>query len=116
MKKVRKTISILTGSTERCIQEFKVFFPLFAKEQKVVSAKINYEIGNIPTKNTPAEEYPLIIYTNDLAFCLGDVSAGYGGTGPHGTVEVLKWLDFQFDENEVYKRRENGITSFQLTI
>lgn len=110
-----KTIAIMEGSTERTIKSFmEIFKKLCLSNDKVRYAKVYYNLNELISYEQDPLTFPLTIYTDDYVFCLADCTAGYGGTGPQGTVEVLKYLDMTFDENEIYRRRENGITNLLI--
>lgn len=99
-------ISINTGSTERGIKEFNKFFYFLCKEEDAVYARVRYRTNFLTQDNAHPLTYPLVIYTaNDIAFCLADVTAGYGGTGPQGMVKVLKELGFNFDKNDILEKQ-----------
>lgn len=101
-------ISIATGSTEMTIKRFKGVFESLTEKNNAVYARIRDSNYFLLDYNAHPLEYPLVIYTLDgYAFCLADVTAGYPGTGPHGMVEILKSLDFSFNENDILSRQSN---------
>lgn len=105
------TIAIREGSTEKTVKKFKeLFTQLKLASTDVLYAKIYYDVNELVSYEQEPLTFPLIIYTKEYAFCLADCNAGYGGTGPHGTVEVLHFINMVFDEEEIYQRRNNGVT------
>lgn len=102
-------IGIATGSTEMTIKRFKEVFESLTEKKNAVYARIRHSnYFFLLDYNAHPLEYPLVIYTLDgYAFCLADVTAGYPGTGPHGMVEILKYLDFSFNENDILSHQSN---------
>lgn len=101
------TIGINTGSTDRGIEKFKEIFELSSRKERAIYARIRYITSQGIDFDTNALNYPLVIFTTDnKAFALADVTAGFGGTGPHGMIEVLNYLGFEFDEKEILEHKE----------
>ena len=77
---------------------------------EIISAKINYnKEKGLPSWEAPIEEYPIILKT-----CYGQkvfiycVTAGYGGSGPNATYEILKKLDFDVSKSEIFTNNITG--------
>lgn len=106
-------ISIFTGSTDEGLKRFKKYFEALTCKEKAVYAKIRYDsLVGTEFYQHPIT-FPVVIYTTDgFAFCLADVTAGYGGIGPHGTVELLKYLGFDFDKKDILDK--NNIVNLNL--
>ena len=100
-------IAINTGTTSNGVKEFKKLLETLSKKENVVYARIRYNKQHLQGEHEHPLRYPLVVYTNDgFAFCLRDVTAGYGGTGPNGMVELLDWLEFDFNEDDILQ--DNG--------
>lgn len=109
-------ISIMEGSTEKTIKVFKsTFTNLGLSADDVLNVKVYYDVNELVSYDQEPLTFPVVIYTNKYVFCLADCTAGYGGTGPQGTVEVLRYLKMTFDENEIYQHHKNGITNLVIT-
>lgn len=109
-------ISIMEGSTEKTIKVFKSMFEnLGLSTNDVLNVKIYYNVNEPVSYEQDSLTFPVIIYTNKYVFNLADCTAGYGGIGPQGTVEVLRYLKMPFDENKIYQHRKNGITNLVIT-
>lgn len=109
-----RVISIATGYTDETVNEFKKTFERLGLTKKdLLFARIFYNVNRLTSYDQNPLTFPLVIRTKEYAFCLADCNAGYGGTGPHGTVEVLKYLGFNFFENDIYMHRDNGITNLK---
>ena len=101
-------------STSEDVKSFKEIFTKLSGKDKAIYASVNYEYP-IPDEDAAYLKYPLIIYTNDeYAFCIRNVTAGYGWQGPRGMVECLKLAGFEFDENLIFNHQPQGVKlSFQ---
>lgn len=99
-------ISIYTGSTERGIDTFKKSFEALASKKDAFYARVRYSTSKSTNYEAHPLTYPLCVYTNDMVFCIADVTAGYPGTGPHGMVELLKYLGFTFDEEKILSHQD----------
>ena len=101
------TIGIFTGSTEKGIKKFKEYLDMFSSKENVKYARIRYTTSRLPSPCAHPFEYPLCVFTtDDIVIGLADVTAGYCGEGPRGMVELLKYLGFSFDENEILSQRK----------
>lgn len=80
-------------STSGCIKFFednKADFDIFIKaKMKGHKKEIEYELT-------------LTDLNNDEMIIVGGLTSGYGGEGPHGTIEVLKSAGFDFGNELVY--------------
>lgn len=81
----------------------------------IVSATINYNLkSGLPYWECDISEYPLQLRT-----CYGKViyiycaTAGYGGTGPNTSVDILRKVGFDVDENYVFTPAVGGIWRFK---
>lgn len=101
---------VINGSTtDDDVRNFKEIFSKLTTKDKAVYASVNYKYP-IPDEDDMYLKYPLVIYTKDgYAFCIRNVSAGFGGTGPHGMVECLKYAGFEFDENIILDHQPRGV-------
>lgn len=100
-------IGINTGEVEKSVKLFKKYIETLSNPEKAVYARIRYNVRHlIPPSATPLK-WPLVIYTTDgFAFCIADVSAGYSGKAPLGTIEILEHLGFEFDIDDIIQPRE----------
>lgn len=76
------------------------------------TARISYNLSRgLPRIESP-DEYPLIlegrmgIYSANIH--VYSVTAGYGGSGPHCMVKILKAAGFQFDEADILSSTNVG--------
>lgn len=73
------------------------------------SARIHYSISRGLPRIEDTDKYPLIlsgtIKNSDMSIHVYSVTAGYGGTGPHAMVDILKFAGFKFDENDILTNR-----------
>ena len=76
-------------------------------------AKIDYNcLYGIPANKDSEAHYPLRVFSNGSAVLISGVSAGYGGEGPHGTLECLKLLGFRLSEEEKQKVLTKPLDAF----
>ena len=72
-------------------------------------ARISYNIGHGLPDFGDEENYPLILEGNFNRYLtkihVNSVPAGYGGSGPHAMVAILKEAGFQFDEDDILTDR-----------
>lgn len=84
------------------------------------TARISYNLskGLPPVEDT--DNYPLILEGkfgfSPVSIYVTSVTAGYGGTGPHTMVDILKAAGFKFDESDILTARfANAIEQIKLT-
>jgi len=68
---------------------------------KAILCKIKYAL----MKNTP-EKGPVNIYFLNGIHVRLNLTAGYGGTGPRDTCDILKICGFNFDEDDILNHQE----------
>lgn len=96
-------VVINNNSTEKDIQDFERAFKKLSSPERVKEALLDYAFP-IPAPDSNPLNFPLVISTDDdIMFCILNVSAGYGGEGPHGTCKILKMCGFKFNEKIVLK-------------
>ena len=79
----------------------------------VYLAKIDYNcLYGIPSDENSGAHYPLQIFSRGSTILISGVSAGYGGEGPHGTLECLKLLGFKLSEEERQKVLTKSLDAF----
>ncbi len=73
------------------------------------SARIHYSLSRGLPSIEDTDKYPLIlsgtINNSDMSIYVYSVTAGYGGTGPHAMVDILRFAGFKFDENDILTNR-----------
>ena len=92
-------ISIRTGNTKDSVKRAIAAINRWGKKGNI-TACINYDASKINPNNP--KTYPLQIQTGDVRFYITDVSAGYRGIGPLGTIEILKALDIPVNDQEIF--------------
>ena len=101
-------IKIDSSHTDIGIAEFEKLLEMTGSNLRFVKATVDYVIKDgIPNPEDNALNFPLKLYTDDgIVVCLLPFAAGFGGTGPQGTVKILKKAGFIFDEEEIYCHRD----------
>ena len=73
------------------------------------TARISYNINHGLPLAKETDNYPLILEGTlarmPITMHVYSVTAGYGGTGPHAMVEILKAAGFKFDEDDILTNR-----------
>ena len=100
-------IKIDSSHTDIGIAEFEKLMKMTDYNLRFVKATVDYIIKDgIPNPEENALNFPLKLYTDDgIVVCLLPFSAGFGGTGPQGTVKLLKKAGFAFNEEDIYQHR-----------
>ena len=84
------------------------------------TARISYNLNKgLPPIENP-DKYPLILDgmlgLSPVSVYVTSVTAGYGGTGPHAMVDILKAAGFKFDEDDILTARyANSSEQIDLT-
>lgn len=106
-------VSIFTGQTDKGVKIFKNYLKTLSSKEDVLYARVRYNTSKLVNEYDHPFKYPLCVYTkNDIVFCIADVAAGYPGTGPHGMVELLKYLGFSFDEDDILSHQNIVMLDF----
>ena len=77
------------------------------------TARISYNLSRGLPRIEDSDEYPLIlegrmgIYSANIH--VYSVTAGYGGSGPHAMVNILKTAGFNFDTEDILSSKKLGI-------
>ena len=85
------------------------------------TARISYAVSNGLPSVKDVENYPLILEgvfgPSSVNIHVYSVTAGYGGTGPHAMVSILKAAGFNFDESDILteKMRTGPFDQVSLT-
>lgn len=95
MQKIR----IITGNTKDSVERAIAAIKRWGKKGNIIAC-VNYDASKINPMNL--KTYPLQIKTGDVQFYIADVSAGYRGIGPLGTIEILKYLGIPVKEEEIF--------------
>ena len=103
------------GSQTIFVNEFSTDKAIFAVEKLIRSgnikatafnrAEIDYDCAkglDWDSNGTPTM-FPLKIYGEKISLLVTGVTAGYGGTGPHGTIKIMKMLGFNLTEDDEIK-------------
>lgn len=73
-------------------------------------ARINYNTYISQPKETSFRDYPLVIEgkmdTLEVSLYFYNVSAGYGGSGPHAMCAILKEFGFDFNEDDILTKKK----------
>lgn len=73
------------------------------------TARISYNLKKGLPLPEDTDSYPLILEGqlggSSVSVHVTAVTAGYGGTGPHAMVEVLKEAGFKFEESDILTDR-----------
>ena len=106
--------TIANGSTEKDVEEFKALFKNYSKPEDCVRARINYS-DPLPEPTSDPREFPLTIQTSDgILYCILNVTAGYGGEGPHAMCEILNICGFKFDKDLILENSDGEPVKFIL--
>lgn len=107
--------TIANHSTEADINEFMSLFQKYSTPERCVEARINYSFP-IPSPNSDPTKFPLTIQTDDgIMYCVLNVTAGYGGEGPHGMCKILSQCGFRFDKDLIFENSGGEPVRFTLT-
>lgn len=99
-------LNIFTGTTEKGVSLFKEYLNIFSNIKDVAYARIRYNTSHLTNEYDHPFTYPLTVYTTTgFVFCIADVTAGYPGEGPHGMVDILNYLEFKFDKNDILEKK-----------
>lgn len=85
--------------------------------EEFCEAVIKYQVGQLPDGDPDnPSNYPLKFYNRlgTTEIWVSSVSAGYRGTGPHGTVEALRIMGFELTEEEKEEIFTNKRINMQL--
>ena len=83
------------------INNSSTIFKKLSSPAHVKQAQVDYSYP-IPAPDSNPLGFPLVISTDDnLIFCILNVSAGYGGEGPHTTCRILEMCGFHFDRSRI---------------
>ena len=78
------------------------------------SARIFYNLNKGLPLPEDTDNYPLIlegqIGFSSLSVHVYSVTAGYGGTGPHATVAILRTAGFNFEESDILTNKQADFT------
>lgn len=84
-------------------------------------AQIHYNLNKGLPLPEDIHSYPLILEGRlagvETNIYVNSVSAGYGGTGPHTLVDILKAAGFEFNENDILTPKlanSDGLIQFEL--
>ena len=83
------------------------------------TARISYNLNKGLPRFENIDNYPLIlegiIGQSPVSIYVTSVTAGYGGTGPHAMVDILKAAGFKFVDAEILTSRfEDGTGQINL--
>ena len=77
------------------------------------TARISYSLNRGLPRVENVDEYPLVLegrmgdcYANIHVY---SVTAGYGGSGPHAMLNILKTAAFHFDDTDIISSAKVGI-------
>lgn len=83
------------------IETCKSLINTLSSIDKVVYARIRFNIRHIIKPYVTPLKYPVVLYTTDrYAFCL-NIPVGYGGKGPTAVAKLLEHLDFDFELDDI---------------
>ena len=94
-------VVINNNTTEKDVREFEKAFSKLSSKEHVKQAQVDYKYP-LPAPDANPFSFPLVISTDDdIFFCILNVSAGYGGEGPHGTCKILEMCGFEFNRSRI---------------
>ncbi|MBQ2835906.1 MAG: hypothetical protein IJE68_03640 [Clostridia bacterium] len=109
---------IIEANTSYLAQDAVVF--LLKGGFSAKTARISYAVRKALPPVEQVENYPLIlegfIGNSPVSIYVYSVTAGYGGTGPHAMVDILKAAGFTFDESDILTDRMKVGPSEQITL
>ncbi len=78
---------------------------------KLQSVEIDWDTWNLPDDRNP-ETWPVKAYFTDerdeIIVRIYSLAIGYGGTGPHDLISILKWLGVRYSEEDILTKRLMG--------
>ena len=87
----------------------------------VKTAQISYNLQKGIPLSEEIDNYPLILEGRlagvSTSVYVNSVTVGYGGTGPHTLVDILKAAGFEFNENDILTPKlanSDGLIQFEL--
>lgn len=87
-------ILIKENTSYGSVKAFKNLMSNF-KNVEFVKAEVRYDKRHLLDESDPPENWPLQLYTtNNMKISVYNVTAGYGGTGPHDMKEILDLCGF----------------------
>lgn len=91
-------IRIDVGSTESAISIVqKLIDDKFISIDDFSWAYLRYNVKHLPDSDVnSSKHYPLSIRGSSIELNVSGVSAGYGGTGPSGTMKLLQMFGFKY--------------------
>ncbi len=96
MKPVEIRIDVgATSDAIRLVQ--KLIEDKFIKPEDFYIAFLDYDVTKLPDPDpSSGKHYPLHFMGSNVELYVSGVSAGYGGTGPTGTIKILEILGFKY--------------------
>lgn len=90
-------IVIKGGTSDEAVKLFKDLLNNFIKNEDIMRAEISYcKSEGLVSMDSDPKTWPLQIYTsNDILISVYNVTAGYGGSGPHAMKEILELSGFE---------------------
>ena len=84
------------------------------------TARISYSLNHGLPPFEDTDNYPLILNGMfghySVSIYVTSVTAGYGGTGPHTMVNILKAAGFNFEESDILtNKKANSSKKIELT-
>lgn len=91
-------IRIDVGSTDSAINIVqKLIDDKFIDIKDFSWAYLRYNVKHLPDPDVnSSKHYPLSIRGSDIELNISGISAGYGGTGPTGTMKLLQMFGFKY--------------------
>ena len=84
------------------------------------TARISYDVSKGLPPVEQVENYPLVLEGflghSSVNIHVYSVTAGYGGTGPHTMVDILKAAGFAFDESDILTDKMKDGPSEQVNL
>ena len=106
---------VIKGDTsDETVKLFKYIYERFLKDEEIKRVKIYYDKNKgMPAEDSDPKEWPLQLWTkgSKVRISLYNCTAGYHGSGPSATEEILKIAGFgrTFVNEAVYTETSPGL-------